>query len=114
MTMNVVDVYAKDSAKLEYQAAEKTIEIVTPDHEEGFCLLLKNEGGSSATVTIKSGNSIYAMGDYELTLQSDEEAVINLKNTGRFKNVHGEKSGRIIAEITVGAPSDIKVCAVAL
>ena len=114
MTVNVVDVYVKDSAKLEYQVAEKTIEIVTPDHEDGFCLLIRNEGASSATITVKSGNSIYAMGDYELTLQSDEEAVINLKNTGRFKNVHGEKSGRIIAEVTAGTASDIKICAIAL
>lgn len=110
MILNITDLYVKDSMELEFSPAEETVEIVTPDHEEGFGLLIKNTGGSDSTVTVKAGNSIYAMGDLAVSVPGSSEVLVNLKNTGRFKNVHGEKSGKIIVE----TDGSVEVCAIAL
>lgn len=110
MTVNVLDLYEKDSSVITYTDGAERMEIVTPDHEDGFCLVLRNTASETATVRVKAGNSIYAMGDLEVSLNASEDAVINLKNTGRFKNVNGEDSGKIIVEISASAPADIKVC----
>ena len=114
MSLNVVDLYTKDSAAIVYSQAEKKMDFVTPAHEEGFCLIVKNSGANPAVLTVKEGNSIYAMGDYAVTVKSGEDVMINLKNTGRFKNVSGENSGKIIVEVTDGTEADLSVCVLSL
>ena len=112
MNVNVLDLYTKDSGVVNYTEGAAELSIVAPDHEEGFCLLVKNTSASPVTVTVKEGNSIYAMGDMAVSVNGSEDAVINLKNTGRFKNVNGENSGKII--INISEPENVKVSAVSL
>ena len=112
MILEIVDLYTKDSEILEFYEAEDVVEIITPDHEDGFGLLVRSNG-SEITCTVKAGNSIYAMGDLAVEVPAGGDVLINLKNTGRFKNVNGEKSGKIIVEFS-GNISDAQVCAVSL
>lgn len=114
MNLNVVDLYTKDSGVISYTDGAETMGIITPDHEEGFCMLVKNTSDETITVTVKAGNSIYAMGDLNISVNGSEEVMVNLKNTGRYKNVHGENSGKIMIDINAASPSDVKVCAISL
>lgn len=114
MNLNILDLYTKDSEVISYTDGAEQMSIVTPDHEEGFCMLVKNTSQETITVTVKAGNSIYAMGDLNVSVNGSEEAVINLKNTGRYKNVYGENSGRVMIDINATTPSQVKVCAVSL
>lgn len=112
MVLEINDLYTKDSSVLEFLPAEESVEIVTPDHEDGFGLLVRSDG-SEINCTVKAGNSIYAMGDLAVEVPAGGDVLINLKNTGRFKNVNGEKSGKIIVEFS-GNISDAQICAVSL
>ena len=114
MNLNILDLYTKDSEVISYTDGVEKMGIVTPDHEEGFCLLVKNTSQETVTVTVKAGNSIYAMGDLNVSVNGSEEVIINLKNTGRYKNVYGENSGKVMIDINAASPSDVKVCPVSL
>lgn len=114
MNINMLDLYEKDSAAVSYTDGAEEMSIVTPDHEEGFCLLVKNTSSETVTLTVKEGNSIYAMGDLNVSVNASEDAVINLKNTGRYKHVNGENSGKVLIGISASDCGSVKVCAVAL
>ena len=105
--MNTISIYNEDYEKLTLTPAEATMKIRTPDHEEGFGLLVVNNGGSEATLTLKGGNSIFSAGDVLVTL-AQGSTIVNLKNTGRYKNVSGEDAGYIVIEID--NPDGILVC----
>lgn len=107
--INTNSVYGKDSIKVDYTKGEKTVKIVTPDHEEGFGILLKNGGASSVVVTVKAGNSILSVGDLSFTIEANSEYILNLKDTGRYKNVYGEDAGRIVIEIPEASASNISL-----
>lgn len=110
MNINTFSLYEADSAAVEYEIGEATIKIKTPDHEEGFGLLIKNTSSQEATVKIKGGNSVLSVGD--MTVAAGEgETVVNLKNTGRYKNVSGENAGYIVVEISGIDPENISLFA---
>ncbi len=114
MNIDILDLYEKDSAAVSYTDGADEMSIITPDHEEGFCLLVKNTSSETITLTVKAGNSIYAMGDLQVSVNGSEDAVINLKNTGRYKHVNGENSGKVLIGISASSCENVKVCAVAL
>ena len=116
MSLEVISLYTKDSEELTYTTGAASMDFVMPDHEDGTALLVTNgDASKSATVTVKAGNSIYAMGDLAVTVDAGDTAIINLKNSGRFKNVSGENSGKIL--VTLGGtadPTDIGVAVIQL
>ena len=94
MTINTVSLFNGDYTKIAFEEGENTIKIKTPDHEEGFGIIIKNEDSANdATVTVKGSNSILSVGDMIIPVEKGEQTLINLKNTGRYKNVSGEVSG---------------------
>ena len=84
--MNTLSIYNQDYKKITFTPAEGTMKIKTPDHEEGFGLLIVNDSGSDTILTLKGGNSIFSAGDVIVPLTQDT-IIVNLKNTGRYKNV---------------------------
>ena len=108
------DLYEKDFGTIEYVTGTEEFSFETPDHEEGFFLLIKNDGAKETLVRIKAGNSIYAMGDMDVIVESDATVVVNLKNTGRYKNVNGENSGKILGEILTGDASALSMAIISL
>jgi len=110
MNINTFSLYEADSAVVEYETGEATVKIKTPDHEEGFGLLMKNTSASDATIKIKGGNSVLSVGDM-IVSAAEGETLINLKNTGRYKNVSGENAGYIVIEISGTAPENISLFA---
>lgn len=111
MNINTVSLYNSDSAEIVYTKGEEIIKIKTPDHEEGFGIIVKNDAGSDATVKIKGGNSVLSIGDMAITAKAGKETLINLKNTGRYKNVSGEDAGYIVIEIAGVTASSVSVYA---
>lgn len=104
MTINATSLYNKDYETVNYHEGEEIIKVRAADHEEGFGLLIKNADASAdATVTIKGSNSILSVGDMVINAEKGKETLINLKNTGRYKNVSGEDAGYIVIEIS-GVP----------
>lgn len=111
--IKIVDLFGMEHGKLISTPAEEVMELTAPKHEEGACLLIRNGGSDEIEVTVKAGNSIYATDDLTLTVGADEHAVISLRDTGRFKNVQGEKSGKIIVEMS-GDITLAEICALYL
>ena len=109
--MNTISLYSQESALLNYEQGEATVKIKTPDHEEGFGLIIKNSSGSDVPVKIKGGNSIMSVGDSIINAKPGD-TLINLKNTGRYKNVSGENAGFIVIELT--QPDDISLASFSL
>ncbi len=105
--MNTVSLYNNDFENITLTPAEATMKIKTPDHEEGFGLIVLNQTGRDATLIIKGGNSIFSAGDMPISLGVGH-TLISLKNTGRYKNVSGEDAGYIVIEID--SPEGIEVC----
>lgn len=114
MNINTVSLFNLKSTKIEFSACESTVKIKTPSHDEGFGLIVKNNNSSSADVIIKGGNSVMAMGDNIVTVEAGCETLVSLKDTGRFKNVHGENAGYIVLEIENVSPENIEVFAFGL
>ena len=110
--MNTVSLYNLESTLITYEKGAATVKITTPDHEEGFGLLIKNANSTTAaTIKIKGGNSVLSLGDSVVTVSKASDALINLKNTGRYKNVSGEDAGTIVLEISGVTPTDISLFA---
>ena len=110
--MNTVSLYNTDSAVIAYEKGANTVKITTPDHEEGFGLLVKNSNSTTAaTIKIKAGNSILSAGDLTVSVAKSSDALINLKNTGRYKNVSGEDAGKIVIEISGVTATDVSLYA---
>lgn len=112
--MNILSLYDSDSGVVSYSSGEATMSFNMPDHEDGTALLINNTAESAATVTVKAGNSIYAMDDLSVSVAASATAVINLKNSGRFKNVHGENSGKVVVTVSGVTASSVKLCVIAL
>lgn len=112
--MNILSLYDQDSGVISYSNGEASMRFEMPDHEDGTALIVNNTADSAATVTVKAGNSIYAMGDLTVSVAASATAVINLKNSGRFKNVHGENSGKVAVTISGVTASLVKLCVIAL
>lgn len=108
------DFYEKDFGEIRYINGTEEFSFETPDHEEGFFMIIRNDGGLNTNVRIKAGNSIYAMGDLTVMVESNATVIINLKNTGRFKNVNGENSGKILGEILDGDASALSMAIISL
>lgn len=111
MTMNTASLYTSDSADIIYVTGEEVMKIKTPDHEEGFGLIIKNESSDDARIKIRGGNSVLSIGDMVVVAKASNDTLINLKNTGRYKNVSGEDAGCIVIEISDAEPSDVSVYA---
>ena len=110
MNIETLSLYNKQSANIGYtQCTDDVVRIKTPSHDEGFGLIIKNDAASDAEITLKAGNSVLAMSDSYITVDSGESTLINLKDTGRYKNVHGEDAGYIIIEIGNASPSDVGI-----
>lgn len=109
MNIDTLSLYNKKSAVVEFSECDDLIRIKTPSHDEGFGLIVKNNGASDADIIIKGGNSVLAMGDTYVLADSGDTVLINLKDTGRYKNVHGEDAGYILIEIGNASPSDIEI-----
>ena len=78
MKIDAISLYNLQDALVEYAAGEEIIKIKTPDHEEGFGLIVKNDNASAdAEIVIKGGNSVMAMGDITVTVPKGEEILIN-------------------------------------
>ena len=105
--MNTISIYNENYEKLPLTPAEVRMKIKTPDHEEGFGLLVVDNADTDATLIIKGGNSIFSAGDVVVPL-TQGTFILNLKNTGRYKNVSGEDAGYIVIEID--NPDGIEVC----
>lgn len=115
MNINTVSLYNLFNTEVEYTECEKTVKVKTPSHDESFGLFVKNSNISAdATITIKGGNSVMAAGDSLVTVKKGSETLINLKDTGRHKNVYGENAGYVVIEIEGVEPSDISVFAFSL
>lgn len=98
--IETVSLFNLNSVQAEYVEGTETVKIKTPDHDEGFGLLVKNSNTSSdAQLRIKGGNSVMSMGDSLITLPKGTETIVNFKNTGRFKKVHGDDAGYIVIEV---------------
>ncbi len=109
MNIETLSLYNKQSAQIEFSQCDDLVKIKTPSHDEGFGLIVKNNSSSDADIVIKGGNSVLAMGDNTITVEAGNEALINLKDTGRYKNVHGENAGYILIEVENASPSDIEI-----
>ncbi|MBR4893381.1 MAG: hypothetical protein IKZ35_05330 [Clostridia bacterium] len=114
MNITTTSLYNLTSAEVEFSACEDTVKIKVPDHDEGFGIIVKNNATTDGTVTIKGGNSVLAMGDMAVDVKKGSETLINLKDTGRFKNVHGEDAGYIVLNISGVASSSIELFAFGL
>ena len=115
MKIDAISLYNLQDTLVEYNTGEEIIKIKTPDHEEGFGLIVKNDNASTdAEIVIKGGNSVMAMGDIAVTVPKGEEILINLKDTGRFKNVYGEDAGYIVINVEKVSGADISVFAFGL
>ena len=115
MKIDAISLYNLQDTLVEYNTGEESIKIKTPDHEEGFGLIVKNGNASTdAEIVIKGGNSVMAMGDITVTVPKGEEVLINLKDTGRFKNVYGEDAGYIVLNVENVSGADISVFAFGL
>ena len=55
MEINTLSLYNLNSADISFEICEETVKIKTPDHEEGFGLVVKNMDVSEAEIIIKSG-----------------------------------------------------------
>ena len=111
MDINTISLYTKAFSEVEYEMGESKIRIKTPDHEEGFGLIIKNSGSASENIILKGGNSIMSVGDTVITV-NEGETLISLKDTGRYKNVSGEDAGYIVLEIS--NPGNISLFAFSL
>ncbi len=111
--IEILDLFGKESGKLISTEGAEKMWVTAPKHEEGACILIKNNGAGAVEVTVKAGNSIYATDDLRISLEGEAVGVISLKNTGRFKNVSGENSGKIMLEIS-GNASETEVSALYL
>ena len=109
MNIETLSLYNKQSANVEFTQCDDLVRINTPAHDEGFGLIVRNNGLSDADIILKAGNSVLAMGDSFVIVDSESTALINLKDTGRYKNVHGENAGYILIEIENASPSDIEI-----
>lgn len=110
MNIETLSLYNKQSTDIEYtQCDDDVVRIKAPSHDEGFGLIIKNNAASDAEITLKAGNSVLAMGDNYITVESGECSLINLKDTGRYKNVHGENAGYVLIEIGNASPSDVEI-----
>ncbi len=109
MNIETLSLYNKQSANVEFSECDNQVRIKTPSHDEAFGLFAKNNGASEADIIIKGGNSVLAMGDTSVTVDSGDSVLINLKDTGRYKNVHGEDAGYIVIEIGNASPSDVEI-----
>lgn len=110
MSINTVSLYNLDSAEIEYEVCESQVKIKTPSHEEGFGLIVKNKStASDADFIIKGGNSVMAMGDTFIKIPKGCDMLINLKDTGRYKNVYGEDAGYIVIEVENVTPDNISL-----
>ncbi len=112
--MNILSLYDSDSGVISYSDGESSMSFAMPDHEDGTALIVHNTANSAATVTVKAGNSIYSMGDLEVSVAASATAVINLKNTGRFKNVSGENGGKVVVTVSGVTASSVKLCVLSL
>ena len=111
MSINTISLYSSENTLLEYKQGEAIVKIKTPNHEEGFGLIIKNDSSSDVPVKIKGGNSIMSVGDTIINAKPGD-TLINLKNTGRYKNVSGENAGFVVIELT--QPDDISLAAFSL
>lgn len=100
MKIETKSLYNMDNTLITYEAGEEIIKIKTPSHDEAFGIIVKNSSGEDATLIIKGGNSVMAAGDCAISLKNGEDTLVNLKDTGRFKNVHGEDAGYIVLEVS--------------
>ncbi|MBE7020473.1 MAG: hypothetical protein E7411_03445 [Ruminococcaceae bacterium] len=115
MNIDAVSLYNLTDTPVEFENGEDIIKIKTPDHEEGFGLIVKNENASTdADIVIKGGNSVMAMGDIVVSVPKGCEVLINLKDTGRFKNVYGEDAGYIVINVEKVSGTDVSVFAFGL
>ena len=115
MIISTESLFNLSSKEITYNAMEEIVKIKTPAHDEGFGLIIKNTDASSdAVVTVKGGNSVMAMGDVNINVAKGTEALVNLKDTGRFKNVHGEDAGYIVLEVSGTDASKVSVFAFAM
>ncbi len=115
MNIEAISLYNLKDTPINYESGDEIIKIKTPDHEDGFGLIVKNENAATdAQIVIKGGNSVMAMGDIAVSVPKAGEVLINLKDTGRFKNVYGEDAGYIVLNVEKVSGADISVFAFGL
>ncbi len=115
MNIEAISLYNLQDTPVIFDGGEEVLKIKTPDHEEGFGVIVKNNNTSAdANLVIKGGNSVMAMGDISVNVPKSGEVLINLKDTGRFKNVYGEDAGYIVLNVENVSGADISVFAFGL
>lgn len=115
MNIEAISLYNLKDTPVNFEVGDEIIKIKTPDHEDGFGVIVKNENAvTDAEIIIKGGNSVMAMGDIAVNVPKGEEVLINLKDTGRFKNVYGEDAGYIVLNVEKVSGADISVFAFGL
>lgn len=70
-------------------------------------ILVKNDGSSEQTFTVKQGDGIQGVADYIGTVGAGKTAVINLES-GRFKKLYGENKGKVLI---IPSSTDLKFAA---
>ncbi len=89
-----------DIAKVELTAltANTDTTIDWNESDDKMVLVIQNSGNSEANLTIKAGNGIQGTVDHTLTIPTGT-SLVKLES-GRFKNVRGDKKGKIVVSAT--------------
>lgn len=86
-------------------------EVAWDAHDERAVLLVLNSGESAATVQVKKGNGLQGVNDLaEFSVGAGELSAVTL-DSGNFKNVTGEKKGKVVI---TGSATSLKMALVEL
>jgi hypothetical protein len=76
------------------------------ERDEKITLLLQNSASSEGTAMVKAGNGYGGVADLEVKIPASSFVILAL-DSARFKNVSGEKKGKV----HITGPATIKVAA---
>ena len=105
MARTVLTVHKIDDTNKPLAPASYADMLATPDTDTGAefaigkdhktMILLVNDGGNTATATVKAGNGIQGVNDLVVSLDAGKFTFVCL-DSGRFKNMSGTDKGKVI------------------